>query len=68
MKALMIQWLVCLSLKHASDLGFLGWKENHLGMLSSVGFPASLPGKDKASVIHMLTEEYVSVDPRDFVH
>lgn len=39
-----------MSLKHASDLGFLEWKENLLGMLISAGIPASLPTKDKDSV------------------
>lgn len=51
-----------MSLKHASDLEFMEWKENLLGMLISIGFPASLPTKDKDSVIHTLIEEYLSVD------
>lgn len=51
-----------MSLKRASDLGFVEWKENLVGMLISVGFPASLPTKDKDSVIHILIEDYLSVD------
>lgn len=51
-----------MSLKSASDLGFMEWKENLLGMLISIGFAASLPSKDKNSVIHMLIGEYLPVD------